>query len=57
MYLKVKMFLKFFSLFCDTYNLTSQTEEDDDEEVIRLTRKPSKKAILEGFQILYTSEI
>ncbi|KAF4114378.1 hypothetical protein G5714_004601 [Onychostoma macrolepis] len=32
---------------CDTYNLTSQAEEDD--EVIRSTRKRTKKVIPEGF--------
>ncbi|XP_072561193.1 uncharacterized protein [Paramormyrops kingsleyae] len=34
---------------CDTYNLTSQAEEEDNEEVIRSTRKRTKKGIPEGF--------
>ncbi|XP_041967539.1 uncharacterized protein LOC121724676 isoform X3 [Alosa sapidissima] len=33
---------------CDTYNLTSQAEEDDNE-VIKLTRKRTKKGIPEDF--------
>ena len=33
---------------CDTYNLTSQAEEDDDE-VITPMRKRIKKGIPEGF--------
>ncbi|KAF1374355.1 hypothetical protein PFLUV_G00228210 [Perca fluviatilis] len=35
---------------CDTYNLTSQAEDEDDE-VIRLTRKRTKKGISEGFVV------
>ncbi|KAG9267456.1 hypothetical protein AMEX_G18296 [Astyanax mexicanus] len=34
---------------CNNYNLTSQAEEDDDDEPIRSTRKRTKKGIPEGF--------